>query len=123
MNLLALYIGLSVLLVVLLAINISRLRVINKVAFGDDGNLEIKKAIRAHMNTLENTLPYALILFVLYNQAVSQLTFAYMAFLFFFVRVLYAYSVLFSVYKLRQASAGISYIFIVTGCIMVIFNA
>lgn len=62
MNIFAGFVASSVLLIVLLAMNVSRVRIKYQVANGDAGNKAIKSAIRAHMNTFEHTLPFALLL-------------------------------------------------------------
>jgi uncharacterized membrane protein YecN with MAPEG domain len=44
--------------VTLLAANISRIRVKEIVGTGDGGKLPLKKAIRAHINVLEYSIPF-----------------------------------------------------------------
>lgn len=56
-----LYAGLIGLLLIVLSSNVSRLRVRLKVLFGDGGQPELERAIRAHANLTENA-PLALIL-------------------------------------------------------------
>jgi uncharacterized membrane protein YecN with MAPEG domain len=56
-----LYAGLLGLLLIVLAINVSRYRVGLKIIFGDGDHPGMKRAIRAHANLIENA-PLALIL-------------------------------------------------------------
>jgi len=56
-----LYAAVFALLYVMLAINVIRFRLSEKVSFGDGGNSELKKAIRIHANFSEN-VPLALLL-------------------------------------------------------------
>jgi uncharacterized membrane protein YecN with MAPEG domain len=56
-----LYAGLLGLLLIVLAFNISRYRVGQKISFGDGSHPGLKRAIRAHANLTENA-PMALIL-------------------------------------------------------------
>ena len=56
-----LYAGLLGLLLIVLAVNISRYRVGLKISVGDGGHPGLKRAIRAHANLTENA-PLALIL-------------------------------------------------------------
>jgi uncharacterized membrane protein YecN with MAPEG domain len=56
-----LYAGLLGLLLIGLASNVSRYRVVLKISFGDGGHPGLKRAIRAHANLIENA-PLALIL-------------------------------------------------------------
>lgn len=120
MNLLGVYLGLAVLLVALLALNVSRLRIAEKIANGDGGNKKIIKAVRAHMNALEHILPYTLLLAFLYTQPVSSAIFAVLGFGFLLVRLLHSYSMLSSMFKLRQITAALTYLFEFTGCVFVL---
>lgn len=121
--LLNLFVGLSVLLIVILAMNISRLRIKHKVANGSGENKEITKAIRAHMNSLEHILPFSLLLYVLQSQLISDNTFAILAFSFLSIRVLHTYSMLCSKFKLRQITAAATYFVELYGCVLVLVNA
>jgi len=118
-----LYIGLSVLLVVMLAMNISRLRIKHKVANGDGNNKVITKAVRAHMNALEHILPFTLLLHVLQNQAIAETVFFVLAFGFLGIRLLHSYSMLNSKFKLRQITAAATYVFELSACALVLFSA
>jgi uncharacterized protein len=117
-----LFVGLSVLLIVLLAMNISRLRIKHRVANGPGDNKELTKAIRAHMNALEHILPFSLLLYVLQSQLHSDITFAILAFGFLCVRLLHAYSMLSSKFKIRQITAASSYFIELCCCILVLLN-
>lgn len=57
MALVAAYTALLVLLVTVLALNVSRNRIQTRVSFGDGGSMPLQAAIRAHMNALEQVLP------------------------------------------------------------------
>ena len=122
MNDFSLFVGLSVFLIVILAMNVSRLRMRERVANGDGGNKTLAKAIRAHMNAVEHVLPFALLLFVLRAQAAPGLFFAAMAYGFLAVRVLHAWSMLGSRFRLRQFAAGATYLLELVGCLAVIGN-
>jgi len=60
----ALYAGLYALLLLALAAQISRYRMNFKIRFGDGGNPELLRAIRAHGNAVEWILPMLLLLLV-----------------------------------------------------------
>jgi uncharacterized membrane protein YecN with MAPEG domain len=53
----ALYAGLIALMLLVLAIPVSRLRHSLKVGLGDGGDARLARAIRAHANTVEWALP------------------------------------------------------------------
>lgn len=118
-----LYVGLSVLLIVMLAMNVSRLRIKHKVANGDGNNKIIVKATRAHMNALEHTLPFTLLLYVLNAQTIPEIAFVTLAFGFLGIRVGHSYSMLNSKFKLRQMTAASTYLFELIGCILVLLNS
>jgi hypothetical protein len=59
-------------LVTLLAMNISRLRVRERVGLGDGGKLALKKAIRPHANALEHVLPFSFMVFVAASLEVNE---------------------------------------------------
>ncbi len=120
MNVFGLYLGFSVLLIVILAMNISRLRIAEKVANGDGGNKRIVKAVRAHMNSLEHILPFTLLLYFLHTQSISSLFFAILSFGFLGIRVLHSYSMLASKFKIRQITAALTYLFEFIGCVLVV---
>jgi uncharacterized membrane protein YecN with MAPEG domain len=123
MNLFGVYLGLSILLIVILAMNISRLRMTEKVANGDGNNKKLIKAIRAHMNSLEHILPFSLLLFYLYSVAISPIVFSILAFGFLSVRLAHAYSMLASKFQLRQITAILTYAAETIGCIFVLVNS
>lgn len=64
MNIAAIYTALLVLLITLLALNVSRNRITHRVSFGDGGALPLQAAIRAHMNAVEQTLPLLPLLWI-----------------------------------------------------------
>lgn len=58
-----LFAAVLLLLVSLLALNVSLLRIRLKISLGDGGNKGMVKAIRAHANALEHSLPFILLLY------------------------------------------------------------
>jgi uncharacterized membrane protein YecN with MAPEG domain len=60
----ALYAGLVALLLLALALRVSRFRMRTQVGIGDDGSPAFRRAIRAHANALEWSLPVLLLLLV-----------------------------------------------------------
>ena len=53
------------LLLIGLSLNVSRLRLRHRVSFGDGGNPALTAAIRAHGNTLEQSLLFIVLLYLL----------------------------------------------------------
>ena len=60
----ALYAGLSALLLLILAVQVSRYRMRLKVGLGDGGHPELTRAIRVHGNAVEWVLPMLLLLLI-----------------------------------------------------------
>lgn len=116
------YAGLSVLLITALAMNVSRVRMQEQIGNGDGGNSRLRKAIRAHMNTIEHALPFGLIVIALALQEQSQTLLAIMAFGFLGVRIANSYSMLGSKFRLRQITAALTYLFQVIGAISVLLT-
>ncbi|MGR6874706.1 MAPEG family protein [Pseudomonas sp. HK3] len=91
--------------VTLLAGNISRIRIKEIVGTGDCGKLPLKKAIRAHINVLEYSIPFFLIMFVLSSNGTTEFTLTAIASLFFTSRFLHALSYYVSSDVIRQGRA------------------
>ena len=99
------YVFANVLIITLLALNISRLRMTERVANGDGGRVSLKKAIRAHANGVEHVLPYGLIIFAL--QDASLLMVLVLGFT--VARVLHSVSMLGAFFNLRRLAALLTY--------------
>jgi len=97
-------------LVTLLAMNISRLRVRERVGLGDGGKLALKKAIRPHANALEHVLPFSFMVFVAASLEVSESYLLILVAIFFVSRLVHAASYLYSSDIARQLSASVTYI-------------
>ena len=107
----------SVLWVTLLALNVSRIRIKEKVGIGDGGRLAIKKATRAHINALEHTIPFCVLAYPL-TAIVSENVLLGLSVVFFASRLLHAYSFYASSDPLRQISAGITYLALLGGTVI-----
>lgn len=114
------YTGFAMLLTTLLAMNVSRVRMKEKIGVGDGGSKNLKIAMRAHMNSLEHTVPYGLILHALTYVDLSNTALSIFAFGFIITRCLQSYSMLASVFRLRQITAALTYLFQVVGCITIL---
>lgn len=104
-----------VLTLTLLAMNVSRIRIKERIANGHE-HRDLKIANRAHMNTLEHALPYGLLLLALVQAGVQGTVLAVLVFGFLAVKLGHAYSMLASQLRLRQISAGLTYLFELAGC-------
>lgn len=117
------YLALSILLITLLGLNISRLRIKNKIANGDGGNKSLKIAIRTHINSLEHIIPYSLLLFAIKPFNISPVCYLVLSYGFLIVRLSHTYSMLNSSFKLRQMTAALTYTFEVIACLTLLYLA
>ncbi len=122
MNYFHLYGALAVLLITALALNVSFTRIKEKIGNGDGNNKKLRKAIRAHINTLEHVIPFALLLLVLSQLHLSAPNMAFYALGFLAVRFTHSYGILFSQFKMRQVAAGLCYLFEVAACLTIVFK-
>ncbi len=117
-----LYIVLAVLLISLLAMNVSKVRLQHKIGNGDGNNKTLKKAIRAHVNTLEHCIPFALLLFVLKDMHLENNYMAFFSIGFILVRVMHSYGILAPNFKMRQVAAALCYAFEIAACGTILIN-
>ncbi|MBD9417156.1 MAPEG family protein [Pseudomonas sp. PDM16] len=97
------------LLLIALSLNISRLRMRHQVAFGDGGKPDLTKAVRAHGNSLEQSVLFIVLLYL--GEATGQvggpLT-AALGFAFIMLRLLYCTGLFARILLLRQASHALT---------------
>lgn len=97
------------LLLIVLSLNISRLRMRYQIAFGDGGKSDLLKAIRAHGNSLEQSVLFIVLLYL--GEATGQLSPALTAalgFAFIMLRLLYCTGLFARILLLRQASHALT---------------
>lgn len=122
MDYFAFFVAFGVLLITALAMNVSRVRIKIQVGNGDGDNPLLKKAIRAHMNTIEHLVPYSLVLFSLVHVGINTIYLAIFTVGFLTVRLVHTYGMLWSNFKVRKISAGLSYLFELSACIALLLN-
>jgi uncharacterized membrane protein YecN with MAPEG domain len=97
------------LLLIGLSLNISRLRMRHQVAFGDGGQPDLIKAVRAHGNSLEQSLLFIVLLYL--GEATGQIDgplTAALGFAFVMLRLLYCTGLFARILLLRQASHALT---------------
>ncbi len=97
-------------ILLLLTVNVSRLRIKNKIAWGDGDNKDLMKAIRVHANGTEQVPIYALIILSLVLTGTSDLIVSTLVVGFTISRIIHAYGILFRQPILRQIGAAITYL-------------
>ncbi|MBB2496579.1 MAPEG family protein [Aquipseudomonas ullengensis] len=97
------------LLLIALSLNISRLRMRHQVAFGDGGHADLTKAVRAHGNSLEQSVLFIVLLYLgeISGQISPALT-AALGFAFIMLRLLYCAGLFARLLLLRQASHALT---------------
>ena len=93
-----------------------------KIGNGDGNNKKLKKAIRAHINTLEHSVPFALLLWVLNDMQLASSYMATFSLGFIAVRIMHAYGILAPHFRMRQIAAGLCYGFEIAACVTIIIN-
>jgi uncharacterized membrane protein YecN with MAPEG domain len=99
------------LLLALLAANVSRVRIAERVPHGDGDRLPLKKAIRAHGNGVEHTTIYALCILALALAKAPPVLQATLVVGFTLVRLAHALAMLRSLFQLRRVAAFLTYLF------------
>lgn len=97
------------LLLIGLSLNISRLRMRHQVAFGDSGKPDLIKAVRAHGNSLEQSVLFIVLLYL--GEATGQIggpLTAALGFAFIMLRLLYCTGLFARILLLRQASHALT---------------
>jgi uncharacterized membrane protein YecN with MAPEG domain len=92
-----------------LSLNISRLRMRHQVAFGDGGKPDLIKAVRAHGNSLEQSVLFIVLLYL--GEATGQIggpLTAALGFAFIMLRLLYCTGLFARILLLRQASHALT---------------
>ena len=97
-----LFIALNGLLLLLLGVNVSRLRIKHKVAWGDGDNKVLMKAIRVHANGTEQVPMYGLLILALSFEKLSSLVLPALVIAFTLSRLVHSYGILFGKPIFRQ---------------------
>ena len=117
-----LFVGFGCLLIVILALNISRLRYKERIAHGYGDSKILRNAIVAHSNALEHLIPFAFILFVLIEQNTSSALVQGLAIGFLILRVIHALGVTQFVFRAWQISSALSYALTLFSSCLILYN-
>ena len=97
------------LLLIGLSLNVSRLRMRHQVAFGDGGKPDLIKAVRAHGNSLEQSLLFIVLLYLGESSGrIEGALVAALGFAFIMLRLLYCTGLFARLLLLRQVSHGLT---------------
>ncbi len=108
-------------LLIALSLNVSRLRMKHRATYGDAGQKDLMMAIRAHGNTLEQSLLFvALLASAQWAGALGLSVLASVAGIFIVARVLYAVAVFRRNLKLRQLAHALSVLLQLALCVAIL---
>ncbi|VXC39340.1 Glutathione S-transferase [Pseudomonas sp. 8AS] len=97
------------LLLIGLSLNVSRLRMRHQVAFGEGGQTDLLKAVRAHGNSLEQSVLFIVLLYLGETSGqISPALTAALGFAFIMLRLLYCTGLFARLLLLRQVSHGLT---------------
>jgi len=106
----AIFVALNTLLLLMLTLNISRLRIANKIANGDGENKTLRQAIRAHGNGIEHTPIYGLAILALSFLQLGTSWLAALVFAFTGARLVHAYGMLFKNFNARRVGSSLTFL-------------
>jgi len=106
----AIFVALNTLLLLVLGLNISRLRISQKIPYGDGDYRPMMQAIRAHGNGVEHTTIYGMAILAMTLMQVDSGWVATMVLTFTGARMLHAYGMLYKAFTARRIGAGITFL-------------
>lgn len=110
------YVLLNVLIITLLALNVSLVRISEKIPNGDGKSIRLKKSIRTHMNGVEQVIAFGLVLLAL-AQSASDTLLAGLVITFTASRVVHMIGMFQVIPILRMGGAALTYLCQLAGLI------
>jgi len=117
-----LLVALGCLLIVILAINVSRLRYKEHIAHGDRDNKKLRNAIQAHANSIEQIIPFTFIIFALISQNTNPSVIQFLVVSFLILRLIYAVGMTMFIFRAWQITSSLSYLLTLFSCCLILFN-
>lgn len=105
-----LFVAINVLIVTLLAFNVSRVRLREQVSLGDGGNPALRKAIRAHANGVEHVAMFGLVVLALELTAGPAGLTGTLVAVFILGRLLHPVGMLGPTWQARRLGAGLTFL-------------
>jgi len=106
----AIYVAINTLILLLLGMNISRLRIKHKVSNGDGDCRPLMKAIRAHANGVEHSVLYGMAILAMALLGLNAMWLSILVMAFSVSRILHAHGMLNSNFTARRVGAGITFL-------------
>lgn len=109
-------------LLIALSINVSRLRLAHKVAFGDGGHKDLTLAMRAHGNTLEQSMVFVpLLYFIEQHAGIDGSTVLALGAAFVVLRVVYCGAMAMRILPVRQAAHGMTMLLLAAAALIILW--
>jgi uncharacterized membrane protein YecN with MAPEG domain len=118
---LAIFAALNVGIVTALALNVSYLRITRRIANGDGGQVELKKAIRTHLNGVEHVSMFGIIVIASSLLPEAQPALPWLIVTFSIARFFHAIGMLNSAFNLRRIAAALTYLAEFSGVIWLLY--
>lgn len=106
----ALFVAFNTLLLLLLGLNVSRLRISLKIPYGDGDNREMKQAIRTHGNGVEHSIVFGMAILALSLLDANVNMQAALVIVFCGARLVHAYGMLKQVFNARRIGAALTFL-------------
>ncbi|MBL4827797.1 MAG: MAPEG family protein [Spongiibacteraceae bacterium] len=103
------FVAVNALLLLLLTVNVSRLRMKNGISLGDGDNKALKASIRVHSNGTEQVPIYGLIVLALTLTGASTVVLCSLVLVFTLSRFVHAYGMLNKAFIFRRMGAAMTY--------------
>lgn len=104
----AIIVAISMLWLIFLSTNVSRLRMKEQISMGDGGNKTVRNAVRAHGNAVEAMVPYMVLVVVWELQGAGSGAVLGLSGAFLFGRLLHGWGLLGRQHRSRQLGATVS---------------
>ncbi|MCL6417587.1 MAPEG family protein [Aestuariirhabdus sp. Z084] len=105
---------------ILLTANVSRLRIKNRISYGDGDNRDLMRAIRVHANGTEQVPIFALMVLALAMIGTADMLMGALVILFTLSRLVHAFGVLYKNPMARQYGAAVTYLLQIVAVVMLI---
>jgi hypothetical protein len=114
------FVAFNAALLLLLAMNVSRVRMRERIAHGDGGNIAMKAAIRAHGNGIEFVPIFGLVILALCMNQTPNNWVAGLVIAFSLGRVLHAIGMLTTAMQARRMGAGLTFSLMLAATVLLI---
>lgn len=111
-------------LLIALSLNVSRLRIAHKVSFGDGGHKDVTMAMRAHGNSLEQSIVFVPLLYFIESYASSSSgTVLVLGAAFIVLRLVYCGALFMRVLLVRQIAHALTMVLLFAAAAIIVWSS